>query len=420
MGKDVGGPTVSEQNIIATLELSDHEIRLAVGQFFNKRLMVLKVERVACGGLVEQSIQDAAIVAEALRKATDHVAQTLGTPIQRVMLALPSVSMHRFNHKITVDTGGRLTLADVQRGIRQAIKTPLPDHLEIINVILNKTTVNGISLRRLPLDEPCSSFTLDVDLLCADKELVYAYASVVEKAGLEIQDVSLDHYAIGKEASLFERSMDHVQILIKIERQSTSLSLFAKGKLMSTEVLPVGSGKLISALAEKHRLPIAVADRLLHQNVRLGLPKYAKTPIYSWVADEKTYTLTEHDAALTIDAHLDEWLQMIHKTISPILSQHQPEVMLAGDSADINGLAASVSTQLGCPATVVVSETLGLRQAALSTVAGLFYVMKDQAPVREVQASLDMDAFSAKIKSSLRQPNPEDTLGNKFKTLFTK
>jgi len=196
---------------------------------------------------------------------------------------------------------------------------------------------------------------------------------------LEIQDVSLDHYAIGKEASLFERSMDRVQILIKVERQSTSLSLFAKGKLMSTEVLPVGSGALISAIAEKHRLPIAVADRLLHQNVRLGLPKYAKTPIYSWVADEKTFTLTEHDAALTIDAHLDEWLQMVHKTISPILSEHQPEVMLAGDSADINGLAVSVSTQLGCPVTVVVSETLGLRQAALSTIAGLFYVMKDQS-----------------------------------------
>lgn len=411
---------MSEQNIIATLELSDHEIRLAVGQFFNKRLMVLKVERVPCSGIVGQSIHDASMVAAALRKACEHVGQTLGAPIQRVILALPSVSMHRFNQKISVDTTGRLLLTDVQRGIRQAIKTPLPDHLEIINVIINRTLVNGVTLRRLPLDEACSSFTLDVDLLCADKALVYEYAAVVEKAGLEIQDVSLDHYAIGKEASLFERSMDRVQILIKLERQSTSLSLFAKGKLMSTEVLPMGSGILIASLAEKHHLPLAVADRLLHQNVRLGLPKYPKTPIYSWVSEEKTYTLTEHDVAQLIDPHLDEWLQLIHKTISPILNQQQPELVLAGDSADINGLAISVSTQLGCPTTVIVSETLGLRHAALSTVAGLFYVMKDQVPVRELQAGLDMDAFSAKIKSSLRQPNPEDTLGNKFKTLFTK
>jgi hypothetical protein len=189
---------------------------------------------------------------------------------------------------------------------------------------------------------------------------------------------------------------------------------------MSTEVLPLGSGNLVAAIAEKHRLPVAVADRLLHHNVRLGLPKYPKTPIYLWAADEKNYTLTEHDVALTIDAPLDAWLQLIHKTISPILNEHHPELILAGESADINGLAASVSTQMGCPTTVVVSETLGLRQAALSTVAGLFYVMKDQIPVRELQTSLDMDLFSAKIKSSLRQPNPEDTLGNKFKTLFTK
>jgi cell division protein FtsA len=416
----VGGQAVSEQNIIATLELSDHEIRLAVGQFFNKRLSVLKVERVVCGGVIGQSIDDPRGLSDALRKAAEHVAKTLGTPLQRVVLALPSVSMHRYNQKISVDTSGQLTIADVQRGLRQVLKTPLPEHLEIINVIINKTTVNGVSLRRLPLDEVCSSFTLDVDLLCADKALVYQYAGVVEQAGLEIQDVSLDHYAIGKEASLLERSMDRVQILIKIERQSTSLSLFAKGKLMSTEVLPMGSGILIAALAEKHRLPIAVADRLLHHNVRLGLPKYPKTPIYLWATDDKNYTLTEHDVAQTIDAPLDIWLQHIHKTISPILSEHHPDVVLAGESADINGLAISVGTQLGCPTTVVVSETLGLRQAALSTVAGLFYVMKDQIPVRELQAGLDMDLFSAKIKSSLRQPNPEDTLGNKFKTLFTK
>jgi cell division protein FtsA len=416
----VGGQAVSEQNIIATLELSDHEIRLAIGQFFNKRLSILKVERVVCGGVLGQMIQDPHGLSEALRKACDHVTKTLGTPLQRVVLALPSVSMHRFNQKVSVDTQGTLTLSDVQRGLRQVLKTPLPEHLEIINVIINKTTVNGISLRRLPLDEACSSFTLDVDLLCADKDLVYQYASVVEKAGLEIQDVSLDHYAIGKEASLFERSMDRMQVLIKIERQSTSLSLFARGKLMSTEVLPIGSGHLVAALAEKHRLPVAVADRLLHHNVRLGLPKYPKTPIYLWSADEKNYTLTEHDVALTIDPPLDAWLQLIHKTISPILNEHHPELALAGESADINGLATIVSTQMGCPTTVVVSETLGLRQAALSTVAGLFYVMKDQVPTRELQASLDMDLFSAKIKSSLRQPNPEDTLGNKFKTLFTK
>lgn len=411
---------MSEQKIIATLELSDHEIRLAVGQFFNKRLSILKVERVVCGGILGQSIQDPHGLSEALRKASDHVAKTLGTPLLRVVLALPSVSMHRFNQKITVETSGVLTVSDVQRGLKQAIRTPLPEHLEIINVIINKTTVNGVSMRRLPVDEPCTSFTLDVDLLCADKALVYEYASVVEKAGLEIQDVSLDHYAIGKEASLFERSIDRVQILIKIERQSTSLSLFAKGKLMSTEVLPIGSGSLVAVLAEKHRLPVAVADRLLHHNVRLGLPKYPKTPIYSWAADDKNFTLTEHDVAQTIDPTLDLWLQQIHKTISPILNEHHPDLVLAGDSADINGLAVMLSTQLGCPTTVVVSETLGLRQAALSTVAGLFYVMKDQIPVKELQASLDMDLFSAKIKSSLRQPNPEDTLGNKFKTLFTK
>ena len=36
---------------------------------------------------------------------------------------------------------------------------------------------------------------MNVDLLYADKEVVYAYARCIEKAGLEILDVCLDSYA---------------------------------------------------------------------------------------------------------------------------------------------------------------------------------------------------------------------------------
>jgi len=411
---------MNDQNIYAALELTDHEIRLVVGQFHNQRLSVLKVERVACGGILGQAIIDPDTVAEALKKALDNASKNLGFPIQSVILALPSASMTRYNQKVSVSVNGRITPQDIQQAVRQAIKTPIPKELEIVNVIIHKCTVNGIALRRLPLDEACDSFIADIDLLCADKAVVYAFAGIVEKAGVDITEISLDGFAIGKEASLFEKSLDHYIILMKLERQSTALSLFAKGKLMSTEVLEEGSAAMIQAISEKHKLPVAIADRLLHYNVRLGLEKYPKTPIYLWSSEEKNYTLTEHDVAALIEPKLDAWLQNVHKAVSPLLESPNIEIVLSGESADINGLADTVGRQLGIPSSVYVSETLGIRSPAYSVCAGLFYVIKDQSPYRDYESAVELTQFSVKIKASMGKTNPEDTLGNKFKTIFDK
>jgi len=411
---------MNDQNIYAALELTDHEIRLVVGQFQNQRLSVLKVERVASGGILSQTIVDQNAVANALRKALDNASKNLGFPIGNVILALPSASMTRYNEKVSVDVNGRITAGDIQKAIRQALKNPIPKELEIVNVIINKCSVNGINLRRLPLDEACESFIADIDLLCADKAVIYAFAGIVEKAGVEIAEISLDGFAIGKEASLFEKSLDHYIVLLKLERQSTSLSLFAKGKLMSTEVLEEGSGSMIQTISEKYKLPSDVADRLLHHNVRLGLEKYPKTPIYLWSGEERNYTLTENDVAKLIEPTLDAWLQRVHKAISPLLESPGIELVLGGESGDINGLAETLGTQLGIPTSVYVSETLGLRSSAMSVCAGLFYVVKDQSPYRLYQSAVELDQFSVKIKASMGKTSPEDTLGNKFKTMFEK
>ena len=411
---------MNDQNIYAALELTDHEIRLVVGQFHNQRLTVLKVERVLSGGILNQNIIDQNSVVIALKKALDNTAKNIGSPITGVILALPSASMARFNQKISIEVNQRITSDDIQNAIRTAIKMPLPEHLEIVNVVVNKWFVNGVSLRRLPLDEACTSFIADIDLLCADKALVYQYAAIVEKAGLEIIEISLDGFAIGKEASLFEKSLDHYIVLMKIERQSTALSLFAKGRLMSTEVLESGTAPMIQSISEKHNLPLEIADRLLHYNVRLGLQKYPKSPIYLWSAENKNYTLTENDVAALIEPQLDAWLQNVHKAISPILSNANVEIVLSGESADINGLSETLSRQLGCPTSVYISETLGIRTSALAVCAGLFYVVKDQSAYRNYQSAVENDQFSVKIKASMGKTSPEDTLGNKFRTMFEK
>ncbi len=407
---------MNDQNVHAALEIADHEIRLAIGQFHNTRLNILKVERVACSGVLGTYIADQQSVVDAITAAKNHVKETLGVDLKRVILALPTLNASRYVKRIERRIKEQVTLNDIKAIMKEAYHSDIPSHQELINAFITKSVVNGITLRRLPLNEVCDSIACSVDLLCADRDLVYRYAQTVEKSGLEISEISLDSYAFGKEASLFEKSLEHHIVALKIERQSSSLALFAKGKMSSSEILDLGMHQMIAKLSEKAHLPIDVADRLMHFNVRFGLESYPDTPVYLWSVDKETHTLSEKDIFEILKDDLNTWIESIQKAIAPIVEHGETKMILYGESAEINGLVSMLSKHLGIEVEHYIPETLGIRYSAMSTVAGLFYVLKDQSRLRDFDPAINMLDYESLVIA--KQDTHEDTLSGKFKGLF--
>ena len=60
---------MNDKQIFAAVEVSDHEVRLIVGEFFNTRFNIIKVERVACSGFDGVKITDPAAVTSAVKQA---------------------------------------------------------------------------------------------------------------------------------------------------------------------------------------------------------------------------------------------------------------------------------------------------------------------------------------------------------------
>ena len=63
-----GVNSVNNKQILAALEIADHELRLIVGEFFNTRFNVIKVERVQCSGVESGQIIDSPLVSETIKK----------------------------------------------------------------------------------------------------------------------------------------------------------------------------------------------------------------------------------------------------------------------------------------------------------------------------------------------------------------
>ena len=417
---------MSDKQIFAALEVADHEVRLIVGEFFNTRFNVIKVERIPCFGLSYNSVVDAEAISKAIRTAADNVSRMIGADIRKVILAMPSYRMKRYSVRSTVDVegiDGVVTIQDVRNAISKAEQMKISKEYALIQTVCVKYIVNGIATRRVPIGERCSQLSVDIDLLCADRKLSYDLVMAVEKSGISVLDIFPDVYACAKEAALFERTVNQQVILLKLEREETTLTLLRKGRINTSLISPAGLGTFVEPVVEKYGIKTDTAVELLKYSVKLDKEKFSRNSIHIWAEGDETHTISEEQLVSCIGKNLNQWMDAIEKTCSPILQAGPTTVMITGEGGEMLGFSELLSQKLGVECQCYVPETLGARNAGLTACLGLFYAYQDKLPISGyIDDSLDMDAFVKAVSYRNRRKSDtdtkEDTLTSKLKGLF--
>ena len=400
-------------------------MRLIVGEFFNTRFNIIKVERVPVYGLNYHEVTDAKALTEALKRAAADASKMIGASVKKVILAMPSYGMKRYALKSPVKIeglNGEITIADIRRAIKQAESVNIGKNLALIQTVCVKYTINGISTRRIPIGEKADELTVDIDLLCADRKLAFDLVSCVESAGLQVMDIYLDVFAVAKEAALFEQAVDQNVIILKTERSSTTLGLLSKGRLTTCFVQPEGVGTMAAPIVEKYGLKSDMAVELLKYSARLNEKIYSSNPVHIWSEKGETRKLTEQELCETVKPNVDKWLNDMAELCRPILQAGSATVIITGEGGEMQGRNELFQKQLKCEAKNYIPETLGGRNAGLTAALGLFYAYKDKLPISGyTDSSLDMDAFIRSVSYRDKNRNTsgkEDTLTNKLKGIL--
>ena len=245
---------MSKKRVYANLELADQEVRLVVLEVFESRYNVLRKEVIACSGIAGTKVVDEAAVVTAIREVTKRAQLALGYRIERVLLLIPSVNIKRSTQKVHVqieDGAQTIRLFHIQQGYQKAIQKRIGEDVEFVNVNRIEYIVNGVRSSKMPLGEECDDFYMEMDLLYADRETIYSYARCVEQANLEILDLALDTYACGQETAALMQSDGRSIIQVSLEKNHTSMALFAQQKLMSVADIRKGYSWFIMPIQEK-------------------------------------------------------------------------------------------------------------------------------------------------------------------------
>ncbi len=397
---------MAKKSVYAALEISDHEVRLVVSEIFNDRSNILRVERVEHNGIRNARITDEKAVADAIETAVRQAQTALGYRIERVLLAIPARNVRPVNNKVHVEIeDGTHTIRrfHIQQGLKSALGAQKFENEELVNVNRIECFVDGARQDKIPLGKDTESFDMEVDLLYADKDIVYSYAAAVEKAGLQILDLVLDVYGAAKETGALSQSADKPVILIDLEAEHTTLAFLIENKIAFTTTLDKGYHSFIQTLQEEYGLSDETAWRLLENLFESREMDTQDVVIYIEQQDDKRIEITSRQLADAVLPKIRSWIADINAGCAKILESMPARYLITGQGANIPVLK-NFCSGFNAPTSVYAISTIGARNGAFVCDLGMIYSWMDskQYNNRGDQTSVNNNELEESIESITR------------------
>ncbi|AMC93432.1 hypothetical protein AOC36_05390 [Erysipelothrix larvae] len=410
-----------EKRIIAALEIADREVRLLVGQFYNGRINILKVEHVDHDGYIDGRLVRGHRIVEAIEKAVQNASANLNAHISKVIVSVYGLDNEITSKRISLPVVGRISEYDLKRALKEVYTYPAPENMVCVNALFTRFYVNGVPTRKIPVNERNENVQVDYQAYYCNQDALFEIIRCVENAGLEVIDVVLSDIGFASEALLFEASVDHPVVGVTFEMMSTQLSLYYQGQLASTMHLNYGFEIFLKKLMETYKLSRDVVERLLFYDVDVSDVSPNDDPIFIWSTKSNSHHLSAKDLLNCIGNDIIKMLDDIHDTCEPIYQLGNVEYVFTGVASRVDGLVETMHAISDADARVYRSSTFGVKDPRYTSLIGSFYYYKDTEFYRgSSQSSIDEEIFVKDVIGTDKHHSHENenTVTKRLRTLF--
>ena len=385
------------RNISAAIDIGSKTTRVVVGEFLKgeKNPKIIGVGECETRGVRHGYIVNSAEAIESLKVALKMAEASSGLRIKRAFVAISGTTM-RSNLSsgmvVISKADGEVTNLDVTKVLEDCEENLNLSNRKIIQVSPVSFRLDGKEvLGRL---EGMRGTKLEAKALFVTYSIQHLedLLEVIEEAGVKTIDVIPSPVALSN-IVLKEKQKIVGVALVSIGDQTTSLSVFENGLLVSLQTFSIGSSDITNDIALGLKIPLDTADRL-----KQG------------ITDE---TISNKKLVEIIEARLSDIFELLENHFKKIKRNGllPAGIVFVGGGANIKGLEESAKSVLKLPATIGTTEIFNnektkLRDAAWFTVLGLLLTTKDNESYGDSSMGNLFKDIKNAIKASLKQLMP--------------
>ena len=374
--------------IYAAIDIGSDTIKIVVAEYINERLNVLASVNTRTVGVKRGIIVDKDLVVKSVNLALDEIKKQLGFSVDKAIINVPCYDATVSVYNGEVYTDGVIRGEDVVNCFKSAIKANVPDDREVITVFPIDFLVDDEDRYHEVIGVNGYKLESRVLISTVPKELVYPYLEVLETCGVEVIDLALS--GVSDYAQLaHEELKKQVGAVINIGDSKTEISIFNKGLMIKTDILPIGSKKIDQDIKYIYKLD-RVTSRYLKENLAVATSQYADTSSsleYENLEGEKCL-ISSLEVSQIVEARLEEILKSVKKSLNTLTNREISYIIVSGGISNLVGFNYMLENTFGDITYMINMNTLGVRDNIYSTCYGMIKYYYEKLALRGINYSM--------------------------------
>lgn len=383
------------RKIYTSVDLGSDSIKIMVGEIFNKKLNVLATSSFKSRGIKKGLIVNASEALSSLKSAISEIEKKIGITIDKVIASVPSYysNFEIVNAEIDVsEEDFRISGSDVVDVLKESIKSKIKKDRELVTIIPIYFLVDGKKNIKDPKGLIAKKLGVKAMMVTTPSKNVQSIISIFNSIGIEVVDVNLGSIADYNEFKN-NSTEEGLSAIINIGYDITEVSLFNKGIIISSEVLPIGGKNIDNDISYVFKVDSKESVKL-KENFSVAHKKFSRVnEIKECVNINKDLIcINQYDISQIVMSRLTEILKLAKKQSYLLTNREISYIIITGGTSEIPGMSYLVDETFDNNASVGNIDTIGIRDNKYSTVSGLIRCFNDKLELRDRSYSMiDLD-----------------------------
>ena len=255
-------------DIIVGVDIGTTKVCLSLGEVNNfGQIEIICCSSYKCNGLKKGKIVDEDDISLSISKTIKQAEEETELKINSAYVTIPGKYVTIVQNSVLKDVKDKfagVSQKDLQNAIMQVKDIEVPDNKVLIDVALNQIILDNGKIVTDPVGSFASSFTVNAQVILAEKDYIRRLTSIFKKAGVEIDGII--------PVALAERNLvldtnelyDNV-MLLDVGAGNTDIGVFEGNEFKYTNTIPLGGSNITQDIAIVLNISEEEAEKLKRQ-----------------------------------------------------------------------------------------------------------------------------------------------------------
>ncbi len=398
-------------DIIVGVDIGTTKVATVVGEVNNfGQIEIISNTSYKCSGFKKGKIINEDEITLSLAKTIKDAEEETNLKINSAYVTIPGKQVTIVQNSITKEVKDKysgISVRDVQNAIIQVKDIEIPEGKTLIDIVPDKITLENGTVVADPVGNLSGSFTMDAQVILAERDFVRQLTSIFKKAGLEIDGIV--PITLAERNLILDKNEMHDNImLLDIGAGNTDIGVFEGNTFIYTNSIPVGGDNITNDIAVVLNITEEEADKLKRQ-YGLALKSFIDNDndiiLNTCKDNNKNKIIKSSELIEIIEARIEEIFSIINKDITNqgIKSKINNVILTGQGIININKSDVAGKITLNIPVKISTGRLISTIRPTYRTSYALVRYIAARPFAKTVSSSIDTKSDENIFKNILEK-----------------